>query len=70
MQGLNGLLGELLALAVPAASQGSTIGTELTFFTCKPGRQVLVHFKGSSRHTSENCCQEMIELRAGVLVRV
>lgn len=51
----NGMMMGLLAPAVPAASEGVTVKTELASFSFQPAREALVYFKESSEHTNGNC---------------
>lgn len=67
--GLNGVLVELRVSSVLVASEGVTVGTELTYFCCQPGGETLVYFLKDSEQTGANCCGETIQLLAGILMR-
>lgn len=69
MLGLSGVLTGLLALAVPAASEGVTVGTKLDFYFCQPRREGLVYFQRGHERTRGSYCEETMELLAGALVR-
>lgn len=54
---------------MPVPSQDVSVVTELAYFSCRPGREALVHFEEDTVHEGENCCKEKIELLAGLLVK-
>lgn len=56
MLGPNCFLMGLLALVLPAASQGLTVKTELAYFSCQPVCEMMVHVSRELEYTSGSCC--------------
>lgn len=65
---MSAVLAGILALVVPAASDGDTFGAEFLYFFCQPGRKRLVYFSRDSERIGANCCGEENELLAEVFV--
>lgn len=66
---LNGVLLELLASFVPAASKRVAVGTERAYLSRQPEGEVLVLFWKATKQTGGKCYEETIELLACVFVR-
>lgn len=55
---------KMLALVLPATSRGPSVGTELAYFSCEPGKKSSVYSQCDTKHVGSSSCRMKSDLLA------